>query len=123
MPHEKYYDLKKHEMRMSAIKMGETIDSSDTYDFNRDLECKSPHSRRLERTCADLECRFPLPRHAAARATHRRSASTIDDQLLDRKRLEDLRRVQNERVQREKMTQLGLKVSEKLGVRLEDKMR
>ncbi|GAA5955336.1 hypothetical protein JCM8115_001920 [Rhodotorula mucilaginosa] len=97
LPHEKYYDLKKHEMRMSAIKMGETVDTSDTYDFNRDLE--------------------------SARATHRRSASTIDDQLLDRKRLEDLRRVQNERVQREKMTQLGLKVSEKLGVRLEDKMR
>lgn len=62
-------------------------------------------------------------RTLAAKAAHRRSASTIDDQLLDRKRLEDLRRVQNERVQREKMTQLGLKVSEKLGVRLEDKMR
>lgn len=29
-------------MRMSAIKMGETIDTSDTYDFNRDLECEWP---------------------------------------------------------------------------------
>lgn len=59
----------------------------------------------------------------AAKAAHRRSSSAIDDQLLDRKRLEDLRRVQSERVQREKMTRLGFEVSENLGVRLEDKMR
>lgn len=59
----------------------------------------------------------------AAKAAHRRSASTLDDQLLDRKRLEDLRRVQGERVQREKMMRLGFDVSDNLGVRLEDKMR
>ncbi|POY71197.1 hypothetical protein BMF94_5508 [Rhodotorula taiwanensis] len=97
LPHEKYYDLKKYETRMTAIKMGETVETSDSYDFNRDLE--------------------------SAKAAHRRSSSAIDDQLLDRKRLEDLRRVQSERVQREKMTRLGFEVSENLGVRLEDKMR
>jgi hypothetical protein len=129
LPHEKYYDLKKHEMRMSAIKMGETVDTSDTYDFNRDLECERAISLRFfrSRLRASIHLLTKLllasSNPPAARATHRRSASTIDDQLLDRKRLEDLRRVQNERVQREKMTQLGLKVSEKLGVRLEDKMR
>ena len=129
MPHEKYYDLKKHEMRMSAIKMGETVDTSDTYDFNRDLECERAISLRFfrSRLRASIHLLTKLllasSNPPAARATHRRSASTIADQLLDRKRLEDLRRVQNERVQREKMTQLGLKVSEKLGVRLEDKMR
>lgn len=42
---------------------------------------------------------------------------------MDRQRLEELRKVQADRVQREKMQRLGMDVSENLGVRLEDKLK
>jgi hypothetical protein len=39
LPHEKYYDLGKYEKKMSAVRMGETVEAEGGYDFNKDLEC------------------------------------------------------------------------------------
>ncbi|GJN92103.1 hypothetical protein Rhopal_005132-T1 [Rhodotorula paludigena] len=99
LPNEKYYDLKKYEQRMAAVRMGETVTRDDSYDFNKDLE--------------------------NARASQRRGGASTSgaEQLMDRQRLEELRKVQADRVQREKMQRLGMDVSENLGVRLEDKLK
>ncbi|BGP44434.1 hypothetical protein JCM10450v2_000247 [Rhodotorula kratochvilovae] len=99
LPHDKYYDIAKYEKQMAAVRMGETVEKSDSYDFRKDEE--------------------------AARASHRRSgaSSSAADQLMDHTRLQELRRIQADRVQKEKMQRLGMDVSENLGVRLEDKMR
>ncbi|GAA5968932.1 hypothetical protein JCM21900_000734 [Sporobolomyces salmonicolor] len=91
LPHEKYYDMRKYEKKMEAVRMGETIEKDDSYDFTRDLE--------------------------AAKAAHRGRAGPSDpNQLLDRERLEALRKVQNERVEMEKMKRLGLATRENMGV-------
>ncbi|KAK4332099.1 LOW QUALITY PROTEIN: Nucleic acid binding protein [Rhodotorula toruloides] len=97
LPNEKYYDIKQYEQRMTAVRMGETVDKSDSYDFMKDLE--------------------------AAKSSQRRSAAASSEQLMDRSRLEELRKLQTDRVQKEKMQRLGMDVSENLGVRLEDKLR
>ncbi|GAA5897040.1 hypothetical protein JCM5296_004278 [Sporobolomyces johnsonii] len=91
LPHEKYYDMRKYEKKMEAVRMGETVEKDDSYDFTRDLE--------------------------AAKAAHRGRAGPSDaNQLLDRERLEALRKVQNERVEMEKMKRLGLATRENMGV-------
>ncbi|KAJ8297159.1 hypothetical protein OF846_000395 [Rhodotorula toruloides] len=97
LPNEKYYDIKQYEQRMTAVRMGETVEKSDSYDFMKDLE--------------------------AAKSSQRRSAAASSEQLMDRSRLEELRKLQTDRVQKEKMQRLGMDVSENLGVRLEDKLR
>lgn len=38
LPHDKYYDLTKYEARMTSVRMGETVSTSDVYDPNKDLE-------------------------------------------------------------------------------------
>lgn len=74
LPHEKYYDLEKYERRQQAIRMGETVESNDMYNPNADMDTLRSTSRK----------------NAA-------SASSVND-YLDRAKLEELRRVQNERV-------------------------
>lgn len=70
LPHDKYYDLAKYEIRMSAIRMGESVEVSDAYDHNKDMEhMKNSHKRVV----------------------------VEQDTYLDKGRLENLRKLQNER--------------------------
>lgn len=70
LPHDKYYDLAKYEIRMSAIRMGESVEVNDTYDHNKDMEhMKNSHKRVV----------------------------VEQDTYLDKGRLENLRKLQNER--------------------------
>lgn len=57
---------------------------------------------------------------AAVRSSHKRVVVETET-YLDKGRLESLRKVQNERVEMERMIKLGMKVPERMGVRLETK--
>lgn len=41
LPHDKYYDIGKWEKQMAAVRMGETVEKSDAYDWRKDEECAS----------------------------------------------------------------------------------
>ncbi|BGP12443.1 hypothetical protein JCM10213_006991 [Rhodosporidiobolus nylandii] len=97
LPHEKYYDMKKYETKMNAVRMGETLDNDDTYDFRKDME--------------------------AAASSYRRANTSNAAPTLNLKELEELRKVQAERVHKEKMQRLGMDVSDNLGVRQEQGYR
>ncbi|TNY19832.1 hypothetical protein DMC30DRAFT_353275, partial [Rhodotorula diobovata] len=101
LPHDKYYDIAKWEKEMAAVRMGETIDKSDTYDWRKDEESARTSYRRAATS----------------------SANSAADQLMDAAKLQELRRIQTERIVKEKSQRLGMNVSDKLGVRLESKMR
>ena len=62
----------------------------------------------------------PRADEEAARLAHRRKpAPAAETSHMSRSQLEELRRVQNERVQVAKMKQLGLKASASMGVRMD----
>ncbi|KAK4050461.1 hypothetical protein OIV83_003531 [Microbotryomycetes sp. JL201] len=86
---EKYVDLKKWEAKMNAIRAGETIEDVDTYDARKDME--------------------------ALRSSQRRPQKQTET-FLDRSRLEELRKVQQERTEIEKMKRLGMEVKSSMGV-------
>lgn len=77
---------------MAAIRAGETVVETDGYDPRADEE--------------------------AARLSHRRVAK-VQDSYMTKAQLEDLRRVQNERIESGKMKQMGIQVSAKMGVRMD----
>lgn len=96
LPHEKYYDMDKYERRMALMRNGETLPlSNDMYDPNVDL--------------------------AAHKSAHKR---TVDPQesYLSKEQLQELRRVQNERIQAGKMKLLGMDIKQSLGVRMDGSM-
>lgn len=100
LPHEKYYDMNKYETKMQAVRMGETVEEDGGYDFNKDLANAKQSYRRA----------------AAA------SSADADALMLDRERLEELRKLQVERVEMEKMKRLGMDVKESMGIRTEKKI-
>lgn len=116
LPHDKYYDLSKYEARMTALRMGETVQSSDVYDPNKDLEGAPVSFSVLHKLVKRLNSSHV--KFAAVRASHKRVVVETET-YLDRGRLESLRKVQNERVEMERMMKLGMKVPERMGVRLE----
>lgn len=66
----------------------------------------------------------PLADEQAAKASHKAqrmkaSSSQVKEEFLSKKQLEDLRRVQNERIEAGKMKQLGIKTSKTFGVRMD----
>ncbi|OZJ06867.1 hypothetical protein BZG36_00210 [Bifiguratus adelaidae] len=95
MPHEKYYNLEKWEARQRALRMGEKPPpDDDTIDLRKDEE--------------------------ALRSSHRQQSNkTPPTTMLSNTQLEDLRRIQNERVMGDRMRKLGMKVKEGFGVRYE----
>lgn len=95
LPHDKFYDVSKYEARMNAVRMGETVSNDDGYDPNKDLE--------------DL------------RQSHKR-APVETETYLNRTKLEELRRVANERVEMERMKRLGMQPRESMGVRMDEKI-
>jgi len=94
LPHEKYYALEAYEQRMTAIRSGETLPAGDDlYDASKDLAAhKAGTTRRPEKEA---------------------------ETYLSREQLQELRRVQNERVQVGKMKALGLEVKGSFGVRMD----
>jgi len=95
-------------MKQAAIRNGETLEENTGYDARADLECE----QRLDRP--DLRSVLILPiltealRFAAVRHAHKRAPVTTET-FLDQAQLQELRRVQSERVELEKMKRLGMK--------------
>ncbi|KAJ7072857.1 hypothetical protein C8F01DRAFT_972688 [Mycena amicta] len=93
LPDEKYYNMESYTRRMTALRRGELAPPpDDTYDPRADMKALSASQKK----------KF-----------------VEDDSLLSRERLMELRKVQNERVQAGKMRQLGMEVSQSMGVRMD----
>ena len=96
LPHEKYYNLGRYEARMLLIRSGEALPADDaTYNFASDI---ASHGRAIK------------------------SAAPVTDlsASYSRAEVEELRRVQRERVQVGKMKVLGMDVKTNMGVRMVD---
>ncbi|KAH7098098.1 hypothetical protein BKA62DRAFT_623042 [Auriculariales sp. MPI-PUGE-AT-0066] len=96
LPHEKYYNLARYEARMTMLRSGETLPAEDTaYDFASDV---ASHVKSIK------------------------SAAPVTDlsATYSRGEVEELRRVQRERVQVGKMKVLGMDVKTNMGVRMVD---
>ncbi|WAQ85347.1 hypothetical protein PtA15_5A922 [Puccinia triticina] len=93
LPHEKFYALEKYEARMNAIRSGNMTTQSDTYD--------------------------PRADEAALAAQHKRVAKTDGEVYIGRAQLEQLRRIERERVEASRMKRMGMEVKESMGVRYE----
>lgn len=99
---EKYYNLEAHERRMASIRAGATLDDDEllgTYDPRKDEAAAKASFRSQQRA--------------------REGASSSTDAWQNKAQLEELRRVQNERIELAKRKQLGMNVSAKLGVRMD----
>ncbi|KAF5354797.1 hypothetical protein D9756_005549 [Leucocoprinus leucothites] len=93
LPHEKFYDMAKYERRMDALRQGEYLPpAEDTYDPAADMR--------------------------ALTGAHKRKAPERES-YMSREQLEELRKVQNERVQVSKMKLLGMDVKQTMGVRMD----
>ncbi|KAI0800140.1 hypothetical protein C8Q74DRAFT_1191701 [Fomes fomentarius] len=96
LPHEKFYHMEEYERRMAAMRAGEFIPPpNDTYDPTADL-------RALE-------------------SSHKRRA-VEHDTYMSKEQLQELRRVQNERIQAGKMKLLGMDIKQTMGVRMDGSM-
>ncbi|CCM03951.1 uncharacterized protein FIBRA_06104 [Fibroporia radiculosa] len=96
LPHEKFYHMEAYERRMSALRAGEYVPPpDDSYDPNADL-------RALE-------------------STHKRRAVERDT-FMSKEQLQELRRVQNERIEAGRMKLLGMDVKQTMGVRMDGSM-
>ncbi|KAG0166897.1 hypothetical protein DFQ30_006611 [Apophysomyces sp. BC1015] len=106
MPHEKFYNLSKWEQRQHALRMGETLPPED-FNFKNDEE--------QLRTPAFIPLVFRLQHKQAARA----AASRQPMLQMSAEQIEELTKVNRERVQAERMRRLGLTPKEGMGVRYE----
>ncbi|OCF45660.1 tRNA(His) guanylyltransferase [Kwoniella heveanensis CBS 569] len=94
LPHEKYYDMAKYDIKMNMIRSGQTLpDESGGYDPFADMKA---HSSGLKSQVKQQET------------------------LYSREQIEELRRVEAERTQVAKRKQMGLEVPRNLGVRTEE---
>ncbi|ORX41096.1 hypothetical protein BD324DRAFT_38072 [Kockovaella imperatae] len=93
LPHEKFYDMRKYDIRMNMIRSGQVIAAEDDkYDPLADVKA---HNSTIK------------------------SQSAKKESVLSRAELEELRRIEAERVEIAKRRQLGLDVPRHLGVRTE----
>ncbi|KAF5375565.1 hypothetical protein D9615_009174 [Tricholomella constricta] len=93
LPHEKYYHMEAYERRMSALRQGEFIPpQDDAYDPQADMKAISgAHKKKV----------------------------VEHDSYLSKEQLQDLRRVQQERIEAGKMKLLGMDVKQNMGVRMD----
>lgn len=96
LPHEKFYHMEAYERRMSALRAGEYVPpANDAYDPAADLRAhESSHRRR------------PVEK----------------DSYMSKEQLQELRRVQNERIEAGKMKLLGMDIKQTMGVRMDGSM-
>ncbi|KDQ56277.1 hypothetical protein JAAARDRAFT_36456 [Jaapia argillacea MUCL 33604] len=93
LPHEKYYNIEHYDRRMNALRAGETLPPMDDgYDPNADIK---EHASR----------------HKKKEVEH--------DSYLSKEQLQELRKVQQERIEAGKMKRLGMDVKQSFGVRME----
>lgn len=94
LPHDKFYNMDAYERRMAAMRSGETLTlPDDGYDPNADMR-------------------------ALTGARKKKAAEA--ESYLSRDQLQELRKVQNERVQAGKMKLLGMDIKPSFGVRMEE---
>ncbi|GBE80801.1 predicted protein [Sparassis crispa] len=96
LPHEKFYHMEAYERRMTALRSGEFVPPpDDAYDPAADMRAlESTHKRR-----------------AIERETY-----------MNKDQLQELRRVQNERIEAGKMKLLGMDIKQSMGVRMDGSM-
>ncbi|KAJ9113778.1 hypothetical protein QFC20_001804 [Naganishia adeliensis] len=95
LPHEKYYDMEKYEIKMRLIRGGEAVpDAAGGYDPNADL---AAHSNSLKRAPVETES------------------------FLNKSQVEELRRLQQERAEVGQRKVLGISVPKNMGIRHEEK--
>lgn len=82
---------------MAAVRMGETVEEDTGYDFAKDL----------------LNAKQSYRRAAAA------SNTDADALVMNREQLEELRKLQNERIEMEKLKRLGMDIKPSMGIRTE----
>jgi len=93
LPNEKFYNIEAYERRMDAMRAGEFVPpANDSYDAEADMRA---HQNNLKRAPVETES------------------------YLDKDQLQELRRVQRERVEAGKMKQLGMDVKANMGVRMD----
>ncbi|ORY93352.1 hypothetical protein BCR43DRAFT_496772 [Syncephalastrum racemosum] len=101
MPHEKYYNLGRWEARQEAIRMGEKVpEKVKGYDYKDDEEKLRQHHRQK-----------------AAKAAA--AASQANTPTMTKIELEELAKVNRERVEADRLRRLGLTPRESMGVRYE----
>ncbi|KAG0148424.1 hypothetical protein CROQUDRAFT_41372 [Cronartium quercuum f. sp. fusiforme G11] len=93
LPHEKFYALEKYEAKMNAIRSGQTTTDSTGYD--------------------------PRADEAALAAQHKRVAKNDGEVYIGRAQLEELRKLERDRVEASRMKRMGMEVKESMGVRYE----
>ncbi|OCH89443.1 hypothetical protein OBBRIDRAFT_794307 [Obba rivulosa] len=93
LPHEKFYHMEVYERRMAALRAGEFVPPpDDAYDPNADMRAhESSHRRR------------PVEKET----------------YMSKEQLQELRRVQNERIEAGKMKLLGMDIKQNMGVRMD----
>ena len=95
LPHEKFYDIASYETRMTAMRSGEFVPpADDSYDPNADLRALQGNQREKRRV---------------------RDSETY----MSRDQLQELRKVQAERIEAGKMKLLGMDIKQNMGVRMD----
>ena len=94
LPHDKFYNIAAHDARMAALRAGEYLPPADDgYDPDADLR--------------------------ALQGAHRRRPRADADSHMTREQLQELRKVQAERVEAGKMKLLGMDIKQNMGVRMD----
>ncbi|THH16560.1 hypothetical protein EW146_g4109 [Bondarzewia mesenterica] len=93
LPHEKFYHMEAYERRMSALRAGEYVPpAEDSYNPAVDMQAhQSQHKRK----------------------------NVEHESYLSKEQLQDLRRVQQERIEAGKMKLLGMDIKQNMGVRMD----
>jgi len=92
-PNEKFYNIEAYERRMDAMRAGEFVPPADDgYDAEADMRA---HQSKLKRPAVESES------------------------FYDKDQLQELRRVQRERVEAGKMKLLGMDIKSNMGVRMD----
>jgi len=95
-PNEKFYNIEAYERRMDAMRAGEFVPpTEDSYDAEADMRA---HQSKLKRPAVESES------------------------FYDKDQLQELRRVQRERVEAGKMKLLGMDIKSNMGVRMDGQL-
>ncbi|KAL5504479.1 hypothetical protein ACEPAH_7140 [Sanghuangporus vaninii] len=95
LPHEKYYNIASFERRMTAMRAGELLPPSSTYDPDADLRAHASAHKKRPPPDKDVET------------------------FMNKEQLQELRKVQQERYQVGKMKLMGMNVGQSFGVRMD----
>ncbi|KAA1476960.1 hypothetical protein DENSPDRAFT_785847 [Dentipellis sp. KUC8613] len=96
LPHEKFYNMESYDARMAAMRSGAYVPpAEDGYDPNADMR---------------------------AHASKHKRAETEKESYMNREQLQELRRVQQERIEAGKMKLLGMDIKQNMGVRMDGTM-